>query len=1102
MLKWKPNLDSMNYKIGSNLPVKSIAFLLVLFLTSSILPQEEYTWNLETSPIYSNLKNLQFINDTSAIAFGNQVIVLKNNLWKLMSPQPDAVPSLICFLSFNSVWVSTVSDYQESKLFFYNGKNWKEVFNPLANTVSSLKFKNKNFGVISGLGEIALYKFGKWKYLTPPSNRNLSQINFSSDSDLIVISYQAGIFRFNFKNWELFKGSKNARLLKIFNKKIFFIKDSLLCTIESDTTVVLSKNNLLNIINSFDFSPNGILTAVGNGGLILNYKNHNWTKLNSPVKYKLNSVKMISDTLGWIVGNDGTILKFGKNKSKTIFMGWKGFNKINIYFKSKKVDDEYGAVMDDFNKDGFVDIFTCGLFEANHLYINKLNGKFIDESEERGVSGSNESEGNKFNLGACAGDLDNDGYDDLYVTVLNGKNKIYKNLGNGRFIDYSSICKATGDNNDRTNSVIFGDVDNDGDLDIFIANENSSNRLFLNNGAGLFREITDEVGLKSINGGTGCSFGDIDNDGDIDLYVANWSRKNLLFKNLLMEKGKLYFENITDKAKVGGEAYSKSNAVVFSDIDNDADLDLYVTNRKTSNRLYINNGNGIFIDRTSELIGIDSLESYGAIIADFDGDGFKDIYLSNVGENKLYKNNRNKFQDKTIEYDAGINGYSSGSAAGDLDNDGDLDLYISNYVGESSAILENKLDNTKYIKLKIKGFVNNRNGIGSKIYIYQESSVNKESSLIDFEVVTGGSGYGSMNEIAKTIRIQNNKFVTAKIIFPSGLIKTIKHIKAGSNLTISDVEGYRKNLLIIKHQLLRLIFDPHNLFESLKWIFIILFIGYSSIRGYKRYNWAITFVLISSLFLLSAYYIQYNFLEYENILFSTILPVSSVIVTITLMHLYYGRERIKRLFAIEQEQIREKLSRDLHDDLASTISSVGIYLTLIKYAIKNDNGKIQNLFGKAESLIAEASSSITDLIWAIKPHRESLSNLIVRINENFAELFREKEIKFNSSANVFNDEIMLESKIKQNVYLIIKEALNNILKYAEAKNVELNIKNEGSYIFLSITDDGLGFDLNEAKNKGHGLTNMNKRAEEINAEFKIKPVKAKGTKINLTLKMT
>lgn len=1102
VIKNKSNLLNINSKVRSNLIVKIIAFFLLFFLTSTIYSQHEYTWNLESSPIYSNLNNLQIINDTSAIALGNQVIILKNNSWKLMSSQPGAHPSLIYSFSFNSVWISTLSDYQESKLFFYNGINWKEVFNPLANTISSIKFENKNFGVISGLGEIALYKFGKWEYLSPPSNDILSQVNFGSNSDLIVASYPTGIFKSDFKNWKLLKGSENARLLTIFNKKIFFIKDSLLCTIESDTTLVLSKNNLLHTVNSFDISPNGTLTAVGNGGVILNYRNNSWTKLSSPVNYNLNSVKMISDTLGWIVGNNGTILKFSKNKPKTIFSGWKGFNKINLYLKSKKVDDEYGVAMADFNKDDFVDIFTCGLFESNHLYINNRNYKFIDESEERGVGGSIESEGSKYYLGVCAGDLDNDGNDDLYVTVLNGKNKIYKNLGNGYFIDYSSISKATGSKDDRTNSVLFGDVDNDGDLDIFIANEYSSNRLYVNNGAGIFREITDEAGLKSAYGGTGCSFGDIDNDGDIDLYVANWSTKNLLYKNLLVEKGKLFFENITDIAKVGGEVYSKSNAVVFCDIDNDADLDLYVTNRKTSNCLYINNGTGQFTDKTIELIGKDSLKSYGAVIADFDGDGFKDIYLSNVGENILYKNNNNKFQDKTIEYDAGINGYSTGSAAGDLDNDGDLDLYLSNYLGESSAMLKNKLDNTKYIKLKIIGYSNNRNAIGTKIYIYQESNVNEEPVLIDFEEVTGGSGYGSMNETSKTIQIQNNKYVTAKIIFPSGLIKTINHIKAGSNLTISDVEGFGQTLSIVKRQFIRLIFDPHNLFELLKWIFIILFIGYSSIRGYKRYDWDIAFVIISFLFLLIAYYIQYSFLEYENILFSTILPLTSIIVTITLVHLYYEREQVKRLSEVEEREIREKLSRDLHDDLASTISSVGIYLTLINDAVKNDDRIIQKLFGKAESLIAEASSSITDLIWAIKPHRESLSNLVVRINEIFSEMFREKQIKFKSSANVFNDEIILEPRIKQNVFLITKEALNNILKYADAKKVEMNIKKEGSFVLISITDDGLGFDLNEAKNKGHGLTNMRKRAEEIDAEFKIETASGKGTTINLALKMT
>ncbi len=166
---------------------------------------------------------------------------------------------------------------------------------------------------------------------------------------------------------------------------------------------------------------------------------------------------------------------------------------------------------------------------------------------------SGQIEGNKevqeYNLGACAGDFDNDGNIDLYVSSLNSKNKLFKNIGDGFFVDYTSIANAGGAEEDRSNSVITADVNNDGSLDIFITNETTTNRLLMNNGAGIFNEITVEAGLKTEHGGTGASFADIDNDGDLDLYVANWSRTNILYKNQLIENGSIYFIDVSEQSK-------------------------------------------------------------------------------------------------------------------------------------------------------------------------------------------------------------------------------------------------------------------------------------------------------------------------------------------------------------------------------------------------------------------------------------------------------------------------------------------------------------------------------------------------------------------------
>jgi signal transduction histidine kinase len=215
--------------------------------------------------------------------------------------------------------------------------------------------------------------------------------------------------------------------------------------------------------------------------------------------------------------------------------------------------------------------------------------------------------------------------------------------------------------------------------------------------------------------------------------------------------------------------------------------------------------------------------------------------------------------------------------------------------------------------------------------------------------------------------------------------------------------------------------------------------------------------------------------------------------------LYDEREKLKQASVFEQEQIRVRLSRDLHDDLASTVSTIGIYLALIKYRISKSDIKLHKFIEKSEALVSETTSSITDLIWAINPRPESIDNLLLRFSKNFMELFMEKNIEFNI-VNKLDHRYILQPKVKQNVYLILKEALNNILKYANPNKVTLKAIINHKDIYISIEDNGIGFDLEKMRSKGNGLTNMQKRAEEIAAKLTISSKQGEGTKCQLILK--
>ncbi len=1088
-------LKQHRYHLPSKKYLSFFALFFFVFNFSIGQTSQKSIWSQSPSPIFSNLKDLFLFPNYTGVASGGQIIYLDKTVWKKMKIQPPKDVDLMYALDTNSIFVSSKTNFQDSEMFYWNGKLWKEFNHPL-NSISVMYFSDGNNGVIAGLGEIAILKSKKWEILSPPTIKNIKSVKIDQKGILWASSPTSSLYKYD-GLWKKINNSNNIRQIELFNNDIYILGNDYIGVIKSDSIYRISTYKKLDQINSFIVLDETTFIAAGNNGLIIKYENSKWEHINSSVKTNLNSIGMINNNEEWCLGGEGTILHYTNEIDQNFNDDdWKGFDKKTFFAFAKVVDDEYGVVVADFDLDGLPDIFTCGLFESNHLYINQKNNRFIDEAYQKGLFENNKK--HKLHLGACAGDLDNDGDMDLYITSLNGTNNLFQNMGTRGFIDYSTISHGIGKEEDRTNACIFGDVDNDGDLDIFITNEYSSNRLYLNNGAAIFEEVTEMTGLTTTDGGMGCSFGDIDGDGDIDLYVSNWSKKNILYKNLLNENGRLFFKNITEISGVGGNDFDKSNGAVFNDIDNDADLDLFVTNRKTSNAIYINNGKGVFKNETANLLGNDSLKSYGVVIADFNGDNQKDIYISNVGMNVFYLNSNNKFEDKTTIYGTKIEGYNTGSAVADFDNDGDLDIYVANYIGEGSALLKNKLNNDKFIKVQIKGIENNRNGIGSKIYIYKDGEMGNRDSLLNFSEINGGSGYASMNELLQTIQIQENAFVDVKIIFPTGIIKNIEHVKAGDLITVSDIEGFRKNILLVKHFVVKRILDPHKLFELIKWLCVILLIGYSLFYRNLKQNRVIIKNVLITVVLLLIYYLQYYYFEHKNIILSTFLPLTSVILALVLIHLYNERERIKQVSVFEQEQIRVKLSRDLHDDLASTVSTIGIYLTLIKYKIGKSELKLHELIDKSEALVSETTSSITDLIWAINPRPESIDNLMLRFSKNFKELFKEKNIEFDI-LNKLDENYILQPKIKQNVYLILKEELNNILKYAEANKVILKTEIHKKQIYISVEDDGIGFDLEKVKNKGHGLRNMQKRAEEIGAVFKIQSKPEKGTLLQLIL---
>lgn len=313
--------------------------------------------------------------------------------------------------------------------------------------------------------------------------------------------------------------------------------------------------------------------------------------------------------------------------------------------------------------------------------------------------------------GAAVGDVDGDGFADLYVTRLDDVDILFVNRGDGTFEDRTYEA-GLGGWNLHSNGAGFADLDNDGDLDLFVTTILEPRfYLFINDGSGRFIEAaqTRGVALPSpyLRAGFGVAFGDYDNDGWLDIHTTEWRPSRLdvgcepSHARLLRNLGSTapgYFEDVTESAGVvlerGEQCAIWAYASAFADFDGDGWCDLAVTGDFGSSRLFWNNGDGTFVDGTTAAgVGTDA-NGMGSTIGDYDGDGRLDWFVTAIYDpaatlasvlapswdgNRLYRNEGERvFSDQTDAAGVRDGGWGWGALFFDYDNDGDLDIAMTN----------------------------------------------------------------------------------------------------------------------------------------------------------------------------------------------------------------------------------------------------------------------------------------------------------------------------------------------------------------------------------------------------------------------------------------
>ena len=486
-----------------------------------------------------------------------------------------------------------------------------------------------------------------------------------------------------------------------------------------------------------------------------------------------------------------------------------------------------GVALFDFDNDADLDIYfvnggdlpgiSSSIPPTNRLYRND-DGAFTDITDTASVGDTG------YGLGCCVGDYNNDDFTDLYVTNY-GPNVLYLNNGDGTFTDVAATAGVDG--NQFSSGCAFVDVDADGYLDLYVVNyvqfdpetnpectrqgiptyctpealPGVADVFYRNNGDGTFTDVSEKVGVGTASGkGLGVVCGDMDNDGDVDVFVANDTTPNFLYRNeqngVTMTEDALFAGVALSEE---GRAYSGMGANL-GDFDNDGYLDIVITNfQDQTNSLYHNAQSGFFTEMSFATgIGERSLPylAWGVDFIDFNNDGWLDLFVANghlddniaeidpIGTyaqpNQLFLNDRGiRFSENP---DAAIvqQKVSRGTAFGDMDNDGDIDIVVSN-LKDTPTILRNDGDNTsQWLAVKLIGTHCNRDAIGARVTVISED-------LTQMREVKSGSGYLSQNDLRLHFGLGAAVSVDSLTVrWLCGKVQTLQNIKTNQVLVISE----------------------------------------------------------------------------------------------------------------------------------------------------------------------------------------------------------------------------------------------------------------------------------------------------------------------------
>ncbi|MCZ7601906.1 MAG: protein kinase [Melioribacteraceae bacterium] len=887
---------------------KILAFVITILLLTSCSDRKDFNQKLQSDAIWYKQANvdhgsriiMQSINEGVAISRGAGYDI-KGNLYQLKHGK------------WESVFKFDYSDnpqiaYNEEKIWFIHHETHHNFWHPRFFEYDGSKFN-----------EIILPKV-MWD-ATDYSMWN--GIEILEDGTAWMIGQLGNILFYDGKVWSEFESP-----LKNVERTSIYFGD----------------------LNDIEMVSKDLGWAVGREGVIIKFENGKWNRIDSPVETDLRKISMIDASNGWIVGDRGTILKFENGKwqyfennyrvsftsvisdglkkawitgTRSTLLEWDGLEWKEIE-SIKSFEDIFEDV--DFIKDANDDYKIWVIGQAGiYTTSQNLGFSFTDITTASSIR--------KEGRAATFFDGNSDGFNDLAIISDGGPNLVYKNLGNNVFSEISR--EQIGITNASLNqSLVLGDLDKDNKFDLLEILDDLNYNLAFGKGEFNFAEDAErsKLELEIIDATlalTSAKFIDFNNDGNLDIYISNFSREDMLFEN----DGYGNFTNIYKQTGINKKLNRQAYGVVINDFNNDMLADILIVYRFAENNkfleLYLNKGNFTFEEKESEVFRSNqNLISMSAISADFNNDGTQDIFLFNGGKtpmlllndgdanftnysteagfieaiqhpeptggilnaadvnndgyidiyisSKLYLNSPGlKFTEVSEQIGLSFTGNPS---FGDIDKDGDLDLFIgisknSAPAGETAKLYRNNLSEGNSIKIKFNADKSNRTAIGTKVSLVGKNKNSEEAYRNTKYFGFGESPLSQQNISELHFGLIDTLNYLIEVEYPSGIKIEINNIEPNKTYTVTESSLVNHYITRIRDSIQRSINLADWKLTSIK-LFLLIFTSmviYQQIRKWKSNRIISSWYFIITIFVF--FLLLIHFTLKTNFYFEWILPI-------------------------------------------------------------------------------------------------------------------------------------------------------------------------------------------------------------------------------------